>query len=444
MALFGTDGIRGKVNVYPVTADAALGLGRAFVSFLGSGKKVKVVVGRDTRLSSSMLESALIAGITSAGGDALPLGVVPSNAVSHFLLLNGCGGGVMVSASHNPADENGFKFFSSDGFKLSEAAEAQFESVFNSKKIASSPVPGSVFRLHDVKDSYISMVKDSLRGLDISGLRVGVDAGNGSASYFVKDLFSELGVEAVIINNKPDGYNINLNCGALFPAQLQALVKGNKLDAGVAFDGDADRLSVVDEFGNVADGDSVIGIAALSMKKLGRLRGNSVVVTDYSNSGLDSSLAANGISVLRVKVGDRQVSDALFKNSFSVGGEKSGHVIFPEFARTADAVLASVQVLSAVKEGGKRVSELASFVEVYPQALLNVRVREKKPVEGMPSVVSLIEKAGAALGGNGRVFVRYSGTENTLRILVEGKDESEVKKLAEGIASAADLEVGVE
>ena len=443
MRLFGTDGIRGKVNEWPITADAALGLGKAFVALVSknNGGKIKIAIGRDTRVSGSMLEEALIAGVTSSGADALPFGVVPSNAVSYLLQLKDCDGGIMISASHNPADENGFKFFSSEGFKVPEEAEKELERIFFSKEFVKSETPGSVFRVRDVKQNYISMITDSLQGSDLSGLKVAVDAGNGAASYIVKDLLHELKAEATIINNEPDGNNINKG-GALFPEQLQKLVRENKLDAGVAFDGDADRLVMVDELGNVVEGDALIAAAAVNLKTKGKLNKNRVVVTGYSNIGLDVSLRKLGINVTRVNTGDKNVGNELFKHRLSVGGESSGHILFPEFSKTADAVLSSVQILNVMKEQGRKLSELAAVLEKYPQILMNVDVREKRELNGMPAVISKIKEAEKKLGGNGRVFVRYSGTENKLRILVEGESESEIKKLANDIAEAVKSEIG--
>ncbi len=443
MKLFGTDGIRGKASEYPISAEVALGLGRAFATLILKGKKgkAKLVIGRDTRISGTMLEEALIAGINSAGADALPIGVIPSNAVSYFIGLHGCDGGLMISASHNPADENGMKFFSSDGFKISEEMEDKVEEILLSKKFVTATEPGSAFRVRGVKEDYIRFITGSLKGNDLSGLKIAVDAGNGSASYIVKDLFFELKADTTILNNEPDGANINEG-GALFPQRLQKLVVKNKLDAGIALDGDADRLVMVDELGNVVDGDSLIAIAALNLKRDNHLKEDTVVVTDYSNVGLDDSLSGFGIKVVRVKTGDKHVSDEIFRKSYSIGGENSGHLIFPEFSRTADALLSAVQLLNAMKEQGKKLSELASVVKKYPQVLVNVAVREKKPVEEIHSVAARIKEGEALLKGRGRVFTRYSGTENKLRILVEGKTEKEIKGIADSIASAVKSEIG--
>lgn len=443
MKLFGTDGIRGKANEYPITADVALGLGRAFVTLISKGKKgkAKIIIGRDTRISGTMLEEALTAGINAAGADALPIGVIPSNGVSYFIGLHSCDGGVMISASHNPANENGMKFFSSGGFKISEEMEEKLEDVFFAKKITAAPEPGSAFRVRGVKEDYILFITGSLKGNDLSGLKIAVDAGNGSASYLVKDLFFELKADATIINNEPDGSNIN-DGGALFPEQLRKLVAEKRLDAGIAFDGDADRLVMVDELGNVVDGDSLIAVAALNLKRNNRLNKDTVVVTNYSNSGLDSSLSGFGIRVVRVKTGDKYVSEEIFRNDYRIGGETSGHLIFPEFSKTADALISAVQVLNAMKEQGRKLSELASVVKKYPQVLINVAVREKKPVEEMRSVAAKIKEGEALLKGSGRIFTRYSGTESLLRILVEGKTEKEIKRIADSIASAVKSEIG--
>jgi len=383
------------------------------------------------------LEEAVIAGMTAAGADAYPLGVVPSNSVSYLIGVHSCDGGIMISASHNAADENGFKFFSAEGYKISEETEQELENIFFSRKFAKAEEPGSVFRLRDVKQSCISMIADSLQGNNLAGLTLGVDPGNGSASYIVKDLFHELKADATIINNEPDGNNINQG-GAMLPQQLQELVKQNKLDAGIALDGDADRLIMVDELGNAVDGDVLIAIAAVNLKSKGKLGKNTIVVTNYSNTGLDTSLKDLGIQVTRVKTGDRHVSRELFSQKLSLGGENSGHIIFPEFAKTADALLASVQILGVMKEQGKPLSELAAVVKKLPQVMLNVTVKEKKDLKDLPSVTAQIREAEKTLDGKGRVFVRYSGTENKLRILVEGEKSEVIKELADSIAKSVE------
>ena len=443
--LFGTDGIRGVANKYPITAEVALGLGKAFVTAISKSepnKKIKIVVGRDTRISGNMLEESLIAGINAAGADVLPLEVIPSNAVSYFIGLHDCEGGVMISASHNPADENGMKFFSGKGFKLSETEEEKLEEIFFSRKYVQAE-PGTIYRVRDVKQGYISMVADSLRGADLEGLRIGIDAGNGAASYIIKDLFHELKATAEIINNEPDGHNINAG-GALSPGQLQELVKDKKLNAGVAFDGDADRLVMVDEHGNVLDGDTLIAIAALSLNRNGRLKGSTIVVTDYSNMGLDRSLDEHGIKVVRVQNGDKYVSQALFQDGYSLGGENSGHIIYSQFAKTADALVAAAQILALMKEQGSPLSELSTVIQTFPQIIINVDVVERRNLDEMQAVKTKIMEAENALQPNGRVFVRYSGTEMKMRILVEGQNKNEIQKYANSIAAEVQSAIGAQ
>lgn len=436
--LFGTDGIRGVVNEYPITAEVALELGKAFATFSERGK---IIIGRDTRDSGNMLEDAFIAGLTSVGADVLPVGVIPSNGISHLIQANKCSGGVMISASHNPSNENGFKFFSSDGFKLSETAEQKLENIFSSKKFTTAKNPGSVFRVRDAKQNYIEMIVNSLKGNNLEGLEIGVDAGNGSASDYVKEIFSQLKADATIINNDPDGNNINENCGALHTQPLQKLVGEKKLDVGVAFDGDADRLVMVDEKGNKVGGDELLAILAVNLHKKARLKKNTLVVTEYSNSGLDDSLKELGVNVVRTNPGDKNVSKELFDNDYSVGGETSGHMIISEFSKTADALIAAIQILNIIKESGKKLSELASVVKKYPLTLINVPVKEKKAIGNMPSVFAVIKESKSQLD-KGRIFVRYSGTEKKMRILVEAESEEAANNFANEIAEAVKAEVG--
>ena len=445
MKLFGTDGIRGVVGGHPITPEAVLDLGKSLVTLISEkkpadGEKTRIVVGRDTRLSGSLLEESLISGITSSGADAELLGIIPSNAVSHFTFANGCDAGIMISASHNPAEQNGLKFFNAAGFKFSGPDETRLEEIFSSKAFVSGE-SGSVSKVPGAKENYVSMLAGSISGNDLSGLKVAVDPGNGTASGLIKGLFNKLRCESVIINNEPDGTNINYG-GALFPEQMQKLVKEGNFDAGIAFDGDADRLVMTDEKGNVLDGDSLIGIAAIQMQKSGRLTKNTVIVTTYSNLGLDNSLKEHGIKVLRVQTGDKFVSQSLFENNYGIGGESSGHIVFSGLSKTADALMASVQILNVAKESGRKLSELASAIKKNPQVMVNVAVKEKKNFESMPLLMAKIKDAGKALGSSGRVFVRYSGTENKLRILVEGKDGKELKRMAAEIAEVAASQTG--
>lgn len=445
MKLFGTDGIRGVAGRHPITPETVLELGKSLVTLISEkkpadGEKTRIAIGRDTRISGSLLEESLISGITSSGADAALLGIIPSNAVSNFICVQGCDAGVMISASHNPPEQNGLKFFNAEGFKFTERDEDRLEEIFSSKAFVSGDT-GSVSRVKSAKEDYVSMIAESLGESDLSGLKMAVDPCNGAASGIVRKLFSRLKCDTVIINNDPDGNNVN-NGGTLFPEKLQSLVKDGNFDAGIALDGDADRLVMTDENGNALDGDSLIGIAAIHLQKNGRLPENTVVVTNYSNLGLDHSLKGPGIKVLRVQTGDKFVSQALFENNYAIGGESSGHIVFPEFSRTADALIAAVQILVILKESGKKLSELASSIKKYPQVMVNVAVREKKNPESMPPLMAKIKESEKNLGSGGRVFVRYSGTESKLRILVEGKEEKELKRIAAEIAQIAESLIG--
>ena len=442
MKLFGTDGIRGRYGEHPITSEMALKIGGAFVDFFSrESERPKVIIGRDTRSSGEGLQNAVVRGVTGSGGEALVLGVLPSNAVSFFVQNERAQGGIMISASHNPAEENGFKFFSGSGFKFSDLEEEKFEKALLAGNFVDAGQSGLKARSLPVC-AYRDFLAGSVKTRDLSGLRLAVDAGNGAASFIIEGLVKGLKADVNVINDQPNGVNINENCGALFPQQLQNLVKEKSLDAGIAFDGDADRLVMVDEKGCVIEGDSLIAMIALDMKKSGRLNQNTVVANDYSNGGLDFSLNKQGIRVVRVKTGDRFVSDELFENNYGVGGERSGHVIIPEFSKTADAVLVSLRMLEIMKREGRKLSELNSFVKFVPSVLINVEVTEKRDVSLMGGVRDAIGEVESLLAGKGRVFVRYSGTENKMRILVEGESENNIKSYADKIACSVRSEIG--
>ena len=438
MKLFGTDGIRGRYGEHPITRESAGNLGRAMATFLARGKKCpKVMIARDTRGSWKDLEPALAKGAADAGASVKLLGALPGNAVSFYVRNEKAQGGIMISASHNPAEENGFKFFNSAGFKFSEAQEREIEGILASESFGSSP--GNIARTGSA--AYLGFLRKSLHG-DLKGLKIAVDAGNGAASGIAGEIFGSLKAEAKIINCEPDGTNINEGCGAVSPQELQRVVREDRLDAGAAFDGDADRLAMADENGSLIPGDALIAAAAAWLKKKGRLKGSAVAVNDYSNGALEPFLEARGIRVSRVRTGDKFVSAELSEKNYSFGGESSGHIIFFDLARTSDAVLSAIQILGMMKQDGVKLSELAGGMKLLPQAAVNVEVREKREIRLMDGVAGAVQEAEAELGSEGRVFIRYSGTESLMRILVEGKSESKIKRHADKIAGEARQAIG--
>jgi phosphoglucosamine mutase len=422
--LFGTDGVRGKANE-ELTAELAFKLGRAGAYCLAgrSGSRQRIVVGRDTRASGDMLEAALVAGICSVGVDVLQVGVLPTPAIAHLTRDLGAAGGVVISASHNPAPDNGIKFFGPSGYKLPDAVEGQIEHLVLDS-LAGVPSPsgvevGRVYRVADAPDRYVAFVANTAR-VDLRGLRIVVDCANGAAYQVAPRLLSELGAEVVAINHQPDGVNINVGCGSTSPAALQEEVRRLRADLGLAYDGDADRVVAVDEKGNLVDGDSIIYVCARHLKARGRLAGDTVVVTVMSNLGMRTALAARGVRVIETKVGDRYVLEKLLETGARLGGEQSGHVIFLDHSPTGDGLLTTVQLLSAVNSIGRTLGELAGEWERYPQVLRNFRVTDKERVMRHPLLEAAVREQERRLAGRGRVLVRPSGTEPVVRVMAEG------------------------
>ena len=436
MKLFGTDGIRGRHGVHPVTESFAGRIGRAAASSLP--ELSKIVVCRDTRHSGKTLEKSLVRGIKKSGCVPLLIGVLPSNAVSFAVQRERAGAGIMISASHNPFSENGFKFFNRKGFKFSGREERVIEGLLKSGKFRDSE-PRKEKRLYPYR-TYERFLEKSCPAGGLKGLSVVVDAGNGSASGIASRVFRKLGARVKAINSSPDGFNINRKCGSTSPGALQR--EAGKFDAGIAFDGDADRILIADEKGRLVDGDKIIGAVADCLNRQGRLKKRTVVLNSYSNKGLQIYLREKKIRVLRVKVGDKFVSEKLFEQGFSVGGEPSGHVIMSDLSRTSDALLTAIAVLAILREGNVKMSELVSDIRLLPQLVSNVRVREKKAISKLKKLRSRVEKARRDLRGTGRVFIRYSGTESKMRILVEGSDPGMIKRHAELMVKAAKSEVG--
>lgn len=438
--LFGTDGIRGVANVDPMTVETALQLGRAVGYLFRQGEtRRRIVVGKDTRRSCYMFETALAAGICSMGADCLLCGPLPTPGVAHLTSTMRAEAGVVISASHNPFQDNGIKIFAADGFKLPDETEAKLEQLMSSPDLDGQRVPaervGRVTRIAGVDGRYVSFLKyafpDDLR---LDGLKIVVDCANGAAYKVAPWVFEELGAEVVALGTQPNGRNINDQCGALHPERLQATVLAENANLGVALDGDADRVIIVDERGQVVDGDAVMALVGTRMLAEEKLKHRTLVVTVMSNLGLERCVAAAGGALVRTPVGDRYVVDEMRRGGYNLGGEQSGHLIFLDYATTGDGVLAALQVLATMLRAEKPVSELASVMTRYPQVLVNFNVAQKRPLEELPEVQRAIAAAEDQLRGDGRVLVRYSGTEAKARVMVEGPDRAQVEAMAQELA----------
>ena len=446
--LFGTDGIRGVANIFPMTPEMVLSIGKAtahvFKEKCGK-KKPKFVIGKDTRLSGYMIENALASGIVSVGADVLLVGPMPTPAIAHLTKALNADAGIVLSASHNPAEDNGIKIFSENGHKLSDNVEDEIEKYVLSGKIKTEHIKGDLIgkahRVDDAKERYIEFAKASVESMSMKGLRVILDCANGAAYNTAPHILSELGAEVVVLNDRPDGLNINLDCGALHPEKMMEIVKKEKAHIGIALDGDADRVIVCDEKGRSVDGDHIIAICAINMKEKGTLKKNSVVVTIMTNKGFDIAMAKERIKVVKTKVGDRYVVDEMRKKGYVLGGEQSGHIIFSNYTTTGDGMISALQLLRIMKERGKKLSKLAECMTSLPQVLVNVDVKEKKDISKL-KVNKNIKDAESKLGEKGRVLVRYSGTQNLCRIMIEGENKREIQKIANDIAKTMKKELG--
>jgi phosphoglucosamine mutase len=436
---FGTDGIRGRANGV-ITADLALRVGQAAgLAFHRGDHRHRVVIGKDTRLSGYMIENALVAGFTSVGMDALLLGPMPTPAVAMLTRSMRADLGVMISASHNPYDDNGIKLFGPDGYKLSDDVELEIERLIDSdlaKKLAKSAALGRAKRIEGVPERYIEFAKRTLpRNLSLEGLRVVVDCANGAAYRVIPEALWELGAEVISIGVDPDGFNINKDCGSTEPDGLRRKVRELRADIGIALDGDADRVVIVDEHGHLVDGDQLLAVIAESWHKDGRLAKAGVVATIMSNFGLQRHLDGFGIKVHRVQVGDRYVLEHMREHGFNVGGEPSGHIILSDYTTTGDGFIAALQVLAVVKKLGQPVSVVCRRFDALPQITKNVRYRDGKPHEDA-GVRSAIASGEQRLNGAGRLIVRPSGTEPVIRVTGEGEDLSLVEEVVDGIVDA--------
>lgn len=444
--LFGTDGIRGKANIFPMNAETALKLGMAAAAvFINGKKRHNIVIGKDTRISCYMIENALTSGILSMGVDVLLVGPMPTPAIAHLTKSFAADAGIIISASHNPAEDNGIKFFDSNGFKLSEEVEEKIEKIAFSE-IKTDHIIGELVgkakRIDDAQGRYIEFAKSSVDNISLKGIKIVLDCANGAAYKVSPLIFEELGAQVITINNTPNGLNINDQCGALYPEQMKKFVIQYGADIGIALDGDADRVIMVDENANEVDGDQIIALCALNLMRERKLKENTVVVTDYSNLGLDKAIKDADGKVIRVRNGDRYVVEEMRKHNYSLGGEQSGHIVFLDYTTTGDGTISALQVLRIIKKTGKKLSELSKCITKFPQLMVNVRVRKKTDFEKMPGVMEKINKARGKLKNNGRVIVRYSGTQNLARVMAEGINKKDVRKYAMEIADEIKKQTG--
>jgi len=445
MKLFGTDGVRGEAGKV-LTAELVMKLAMsAGIYFRKNSVTNKILVGKDTRRSGYMIENAIVSGLTAVGYNVIQIGPMPTPAIAFLTEDMRCDAGIMISASHNPYHDNGIKFFNYLGDKLQEKDEKAIEKIFFNKEIIEENQKtkkeiGSSKRIDDVIGRYIVHIKNSFpKDLTLSGMRIVIDTANGAAYKVAPTIFNELGAETIVINNQPDGFNINQKCGAIYPEDLANVVRKYRSDIGFALDGDADRLVVVDERGEIVDGDKLLGALALYLKGEGRLKNSAMVSTVMSNKALEDFLNKNGIKLYRSKVGDKYVLEEIKKHNLNFGGENSGHIVLTDFGKTGDGLVSALQTVALMLKTGKKASEILNPFELYPQILKNINVKSKIPLEnikGYKEIIDDIEKKDI------RTLIRYSGTENKLRVLLEGKNqkvlEKEMDKLIEFLEKELD------
>ncbi|HPN84605.1 MAG TPA: phosphoglucosamine mutase [Victivallales bacterium] len=445
--LFGTDGIRGKANTYPITPEVALQVGKAIAhvfSAQGHGS-ARAVIGKDTRLSGYMIETALTSGIVSMGMDVFAVGPMPTPAVAHLTKSMCAKCGIMITASHNPSDDNGIKVFSSDGFKLPDEIELDIETHVLGGEITSEHIGthllGKAYRIEDARGRYIEFAKSSIKNRDLKGLKIVLDCANGAAYFLAPLIFRELGATVKTIGVSPDGFNINENCGATHTEALRDEVLKTGSDVGIALDGDADRVIFCDAKGRIVNGDKILGICAMDFAERKKLSRNTVVVTTMSNLGLIDALNKAGISVEISDVGDRYVIEKMRAQQLNLGGEQSGHLIFMDYATTGDGIISALHVMNLMISKGKALHELTNFMKEFPQKLTSVDVKEKIPIEKIPSLAEEIKKCEKDLGKDGRIIVRYSGTENKIRTLIEASSDRKVEGWMDKINSVIKREL---
>jgi phosphoglucosamine mutase len=446
--LFGTDGVRGVANIEPMTGEMAMRIGRA-TAYLFRNKqgRHRIVVGKDTRLSGYMLETALASGICSMGGDVLLVGPLPTPGIAFITVDMRADAGVVISASHNPFSDNGIKIFSGNGFKLPDEMEHRIEElIFSGKLEGVRPTGrevGKAFRIDDAMGRYAVFLKHTFpEHLTLEGLKVVVDCAHGAAYRVTPAVLEELGAEVTCVGVEPDGENINLNCGSLHPELITGLVREKGADLGFTLDGDGDRVIFADQTGTVIDGDHLMAVCALDMLHEGRLKKNTLVATVMSNMGLEMVIKEAGGQMVRAPVGDRYVVEEMVKGGYNLGGEQSGHIVFLDHNTTGDGMITALQVLAVMQKKGIALAELAGVMKVFPQIQRSIRVKAKKDLSGIPQIQRMIKECERELGGQGRVLVRYSGTEPLLRIMIEGESEATIARMADAMAETAQRALG--
>lgn len=439
---FGTDGIRGKVGEFPITPDFVLKLGWAAGRVLAEEGEGKVIIGKDTRISGYMFESALEAGLSAAGIDVVLTGPMPTPAIAYLTRTFNGQAGIVISASHNPFYDNGIKFFAGDGTKLSDEVELKIESLLESKlEVVDSQSLGKATRMNDAAGRYIEYCKGSTsQQLDLRGMKLVIDAGHGATYQVGPAVFRELGAEVIAMGTSPDGVNINENAGSTKPEGMAAKVKETGADLGIAFDGDGDRVIMVDDKGEIVDGDQLLFIIAMDRHSRGVLNGG-VVGTLMTNLGMEKALEAAGIPFGRANVGDRYVNELLIANDWQLGGESSGHIICRDASTTGDGIVSALKVLKAMQTARKSLSEMVGTITLYPQVMINVRVQHKRDTDTVPGIVEAVRKAEEEMAGKGRVLLRPSGTEPVIRVMVEGEDAEQVKAQVEKLAKIVEREM---
>ena len=442
--LFGTDGVRGRAGTFPLDEPMVTRLGAALVRALGHGHAaVRFLAGRDTRESGEWIERALAVGISSQGGSLTSAGVIPTPAIAYLTPRMGFTAGVVISASHNPFEDNGIKVFSGAGEKFTEILEREVEAIIDDPSWSVDGGSPAV-ETQDLRGAYIEHLREILQGSFPPSFSVAIDCANGATVTVAPRVFEALGLETAIVGAEPDGRNINLACGSTHPEHLARTVVNGKHDLGIAYDGDGDRAIFVDERGRIVDGDAVMLMCAKQMQREGRLRGNTVVATVMSNIGLELALREAGIDMVRTAVGDKHVMEEMLRQDFPIGGEQSGHVIFSDYLFTGDGIATSLNVLRTMAATGRSLGDLAGELTTFPQVLLNVRVQERFDLRTVPSIAAALDEVESRLAGHGRLLVRYSGTEPLLRVMLEGRDVDEIRRWGQEIVDAVQAHAPVQ